>query len=66
MFASPVEGGDAKLWNSQLCIFHDSGSLRRTRIRRREVGRWEIARMGEGGVRGRIKTGGGGILSKIH
>lgn len=60
MFASPVGGEEAKLRNGQLCIFHCSGSLGRTGIRRREVGRWGDSEDGAGrkkNARSRIERG---------
>lgn len=60
VFASPVGGEEAKLRNGQLCIFHCSGSLGRTGIRRREVGRWGDSEDGAGRkkpARSRIERG---------
>lgn len=64
VFASPLGGDDAKLWNGQLCIFHGSGSLHKTRIRRREVGRWRDSKDGGGVWGAELKWGGGGVLFK--
>lgn len=53
-------GEEAKLRNGQLCIFHCSGSLGRTGIRRREVGRREDSGDGPGRknpARSRIERG---------
>lgn len=64
VFASPVGGEEAKLRNGQLCIFHCSGSLARTGIRRREVGRWGDSEDGAGRRKARgaeLRGGGGGV-----